>query len=118
MSTRIDAGSPFWDEKIETLPRESLRQLQLARLQWQVRRCWDGSEFYRERLKAAGVEPDAVQSLDDLRRIPIVTKQELRDEQLAHPPFGRYTVAHPSTWRELHPSTGTTGEPVNTIWSQ
>ena len=107
----------FWDEKIETLPRETLRQLQLGRLQWQVRRCWDGSEFYRERLRAAGLEPDDIHTLDDLRRIPVVTKQVLRDEQLAHPPFGRYAVAPAETWRELHPSTGTTGEPVNTIWS-
>jgi phenylacetate-CoA ligase len=108
----------FWDEKIETLSRQALGQLQLGRLQWQVRRCWEGSEFYRERLRGAGIEPGDVQSLDDLRRIPCVTKQELRDEQLAHPPFGRYTVAPPATWRELHPSTGTTGEPVNTIWSE
>lgn len=114
----IDPSAPFWDEKVETLPREALRALQLARLQWQVQRCWDSSAFYRERLRAAGVEPGAIRSLDDLRHIPIVTKQELRDEQLAHPPFGRYTVADPSTWAELHPSTGTTGEPVNTIWSR
>jgi phenylacetate-CoA ligase len=114
----VKGDSPFWDEKIERLPREALRQLQLARLQWQVRRCWKGSELYRERLSGAGVEPEAIQSLDDLRRIPFVTKQELRDEQLAHPPFGRYTVAPASSWRELHPSTGTTGEPVNTIWSE
>jgi phenylacetate-CoA ligase len=109
---------PFWDEKIETLPRETLRALQLGRLQWQLQRCWDGSEFYRERLTAAGLSPEDVRSLEDLRRIPIVTKQELRDEQLTHPPFGRYVVAPKELWRELHPSTGTTGEPVNTIWSE
>jgi phenylacetate-CoA ligase len=108
----------YWDEKIETLPREALRELQLGRLQWQLRRCWEGSEFYRERLGGAGVRPDDIQSLDDHRRIPVVTKQELRDEQLAYPPFGRYAVGPPVNWRELHPSTGTTGEPVNTIWSQ
>ena len=108
----------FWDEKIETLSREALGQLQLGRLQWQVRRCWEGSEFYRERLRGAGIEPGDIQTVDDQRRIPCVTKQELRDEQLAYPPFGRYTVAPPATWRELHPSTGTTGEPVNTIWSE
>ena len=112
------AERSFWDEKIETLPREALRALQLGRLQWQLQRCWDGSEFYRERLSAVGIGPDDLRSLDDLRRIPIVTKQELRDEQLAHPPFGRYVVAPQELWRELHPSTGTTGEPVNTIWSE
>ena len=62
--------------------------------------------------------PDSIRALDDLRKIPFVTKQELRDEQQAHPPFGRYTVAGPSAWGELHPSTGTTGVPVSTIWSK
>jgi phenylacetate-CoA ligase len=109
---------PFWDEKIETLPRGTLRQLQVGRLQWQIQRCWDGSPFYRERLRSVGAEPGDIRGFDDLRRIPVVTKQQLRDEQLAYPPFGRYTVAPAANRRELHPSTGTTGEPVSTIWSE
>lgn len=108
----------FWDEKIERMGRDELASLQLERLKWQVRRCHGGSPFYRERLDAAGVGPDGVHSLSDIEKIPAVTKQELRDEQKAHPPFGRYTVAPPETWGELHPSTGTTGVPVGTIWSR
>lgn len=108
----------YWDERIETMPRHELRRLQLARLRWQVTRCWENSAFYRERLEAAGLRPEDVQTLEDVRRIPVVTKPELREEQLAHPPFGRYTVAPRESWRELHPSTGTTGVPVNTIWSE
>jgi phenylacetate-CoA ligase len=56
--------------------------------------------------------------VDDLVHVPVVTKQELRDEQVKHPPFGLYTVAPEKDWSELHPSTGTTGTPVNTIWSE
>ena len=108
----------FWDQRIERMARDELASLQLERLKWQVRRCYQKSEFYRERLDTAGVVPDSIRMLDDLRKIPFVTKQELRDEQKAHPPFGRYTVAEPSTWGELHPSTGTTGVPVSTIWSK
>ena len=108
----------FWDQRIERMARDELASLQLERLKWQVRRCYQESEFYRERLDAAGVGPDSIRALDDLRKIPFVTKQELRDEQQAHPPFGRYTVAGPSAWGELHPSTGTTGVPVSTIWSK
>ncbi|MBI4251476.1 MAG: phenylacetate--CoA ligase family protein [Candidatus Tectomicrobia bacterium] len=107
----------FWDERVERMGRDELAALQLERLKWQVRRCYEGSAFYRERLDAAGVGPDGIRILDDLRRIPPVTKQELRAEQEAHPPFGRYAVAPPSEWGELHPSTGTTGVPVSTIWS-
>ena len=108
----IDPRAEFWDEKIETISRDELANLQLQKLQWQVQRCWDGSEFYRERLEQVGVSPSEIQSLDDVRKIPIVTKQELRDEQLAHPPYGRYTVGARANWSELHPSTGTTGVPV------
>ena len=108
----------FWDQPIECMARDELASLQLERLKWQVRCCYRDSEFYRERLDAAGVGPDSIRELDDLRKIPFVTKQELRNEQQAHPPFGRYAVAGPETWGELHPSTGTTGVPVSTIWSK
>jgi phenylacetate-CoA ligase len=108
----------YYEPDIETMDRESLRRLQLERLSWQVQRCYEGSELYRERFKKGGITPDDIRSLDDIVHIPTVTKQELRDEQLARPPFGRYTVAPPQQWGELHPSTGTTGVPVNTIWSQ
>ncbi len=62
--------------------------------------------------------PRLPRSLDDTVKIPSVTKQELREEQTGHPPFGRYTISPQKDWRELHPSTGTTGVPVNTIWSE
>jgi phenylacetate-CoA ligase len=107
----------YWDEATETVSRDELAARQLAGLRWQVGRCWERSPFYRERLEAAGVHPEDVRSLEDVRRIPVVTKQQLRDEQRAHPPFGRYAVAERETWRELHPSSGSTGWPVNTIWS-
>jgi len=107
----------YYDNEIETLDREQLETLQLDRLKRQIRRCYDLSMFYRERFDKIGLKPEDIGSLDDNLRIPPVTKQELRDEQSAHPPFGRYTVAPQTDWRELHPSTGTTGVPVNTIWS-
>ena len=80
----------FWEQRIECMTRDELASLQLERLKRQVRRCHRESEFYRERLDAAGVGPDSIRNLGDLRKIPFVTKQELRDEQQAHPPFGRY----------------------------
>jgi phenylacetate-CoA ligase len=103
---------------LETLPKDALRALQLERLQRQVQRCYQSSDFYRDRLDSAGVNPSQIRSLDDIGRIPVTTKDELRNDQAAHPPFGRFAVASPGTWRELHPSTGTTGRPVNTIWSE
>ncbi len=110
--------SRFFDPDIETMPRERLEKLQLERLKRQVERCYAGSEFYRERFDKVGLKPSDIQTLDDIRRIPPVHKDELRREQTAHPPFGRYVVAPREEWGELHPSTGTTGIPVNTIWSK
>ncbi|MCG6537576.1 MAG: phenylacetate--CoA ligase family protein, partial [Syntrophales bacterium LBB04] len=104
--------------EIAKVSRKALRELQNERLRWQIRRCLGKSEFYREKFQKAGIKAAHIKTVDDLVHAPVVTKQELRDEQIAHPPFGRYTVSPAKDWRELHPSTGTTGTPVNTIWSE
>ena len=107
----------MYDPSIETMPREQLEQLQLALLRQQVNRCYTESGFYRERLDKAGVKPGDIRTLSDLENIPPVTKEELRQEQLEHAPFGRFAIAARQDWRELHPSTGTTGVPVGTVWT-
>ena len=109
--------SIFYDHKIETMSRSDLDALQLTKLRWQVNRCYHRSDFYRERFDAAGVSPAAIKTLDDIRKFPFVQKEELREEQGQHPFLGRFTVAPEAAFREVHPSTGTTGTPVNTIWS-
>jgi len=110
--------SKYYAPEIEILDREALENLQLERLKWQVHRCYEGSEFYRERFDKIGLKPDDIRSLDDVVKIPPVHKEELREEQMNHPPFGRYVIAPQRDWEELHPSTGTTGVPVNTVWSR
>jgi len=112
----VDSERRFWDEGVETLPREALEALQLERLQQQLERFREAS-IYRAKLAEAGTEPGDIRTLDDLARIPVVTKHELRVDQAEHPPYGSFALAEPSTWRELHPSSGTTGEAVKTIWS-
>ena len=107
----------FYDHKIETMSRSDLDGLQLTRLKWQVDRCYHRSDFYRERFNAADVSPADIKTLDDIRKFPFVQKEELRLEQAQHPFLGRFTVAPEAEFREIHPSTGTTGTPVNTIWS-
>lgn len=117
-SSEFFETSRYYAQEIETMDREGLETLQLDRLKWQVRRCYESSEFYRERFDKIGLAPEDVNSFEDALKIPPVTKQELRDEQSSHPPFGRYVIAPQKDWRELHPSTGTTGTPVNTIWTE
>jgi len=99
------------------MDREELEALQFHQLKVQLRRCHRNSEFYKKKFNQAGIKPDDIRSLDDVIHLPFVTKSELWEEQQAFPHFGRYTVALPETWAEFHPSPGTTGDPINTIWS-
>ncbi|MGV8078469.1 MAG: phenylacetate--CoA ligase family protein [Syntrophales bacterium] len=94
----------IYNEEFETLPREALEALQLKRLQQVVQRVYHTVGFYRKSFDDAGVKPDDVKSLSDLRRLPFTTKQDLRDNY----PFGLFAVPMSSIVR-LHASSGTTG---------
>ena len=107
----------FFDVDLETSGVDKLHALQLDRLSWQLDRCYRTSSLYRSKMSAVGFEPGDLRDLSDLASLPVVRKAELRDDQRRHPPYGTFVVAEPSTWRELHPSSGTTGEPVRTLWS-
>ncbi|MDA8126796.1 MAG: phenylacetate--CoA ligase [Deltaproteobacteria bacterium] len=85
--------------------KEELAAGQLAGLQWTVRHAYEGSPFYRKRLDEAGVTPAAIRSLDDLRRLPFVTAQDLRDQY----PWPLLAVPMDKIVR-MHASTGTTGK--------
>lgn len=97
----------YWDREHETMPRERLSALQLERLQLTVERVYRNVPFYREKLKEAGVKPSSVRSLEDLRRLPFTTKQDLRDNY----PFGLFAVSMSEVVR-VHASSGTTGKPT------
>lgn len=78
MSSLVE--SECYAAEIETMPREKLERLQLERLKWQVHRCYHGSEFYKERFDKVGLKPDDIKSLEDVMKIPTVTKQEPREK--------------------------------------
>ena len=107
----------YFEPEIETMSREKLEALQLRRLKLQLKRCYENSEFYKGKFTQGGIQPKDIRSLSDVVHLPFVTKSELRDEQQDYLPLGRYTVAPSQNWAELHPSSGTTGAPVNNLWS-
>ena len=94
------------------MDREQIEKLQLERLKTTVEHCMH-SAFYKQRFKEAGLEPGDIRSLDDIRKIPFTTKQDLRDTY----PFGMASVPLSQCVR-LHSSSGTTGNPTVILHTQ
>ncbi|MBV8195865.1 MAG: phenylacetate--CoA ligase [Candidatus Dormibacteraeota bacterium] len=94
-------------EPIEVASRDELAALQLQRLQWSLRHAYEHVPDYRLRFDEAGVHPDECRSLDDLRRFPFTTKEDLRRNY----PFGLFAVPRTQVLR-VHASSGTTGQPT------
>ena len=97
----------LWNDEFETLPREAIESLQLKRLQQTVQRVNATVPFYREGFRQAGVTPDKIRSLDDLRRLPFTLKQDMRENY----PYGLFAVPLDQIVR-IHASSGTTGKPT------
>ena len=104
--------SEFFNPELETMDREQIEKLQLERLKTTVEHCMH-SAFYKQRFKEAGLEPGDIRSLDDIRKIPFTTKQDLRDTY----PFGMASVPLSQCVR-LHSSSGTTGNPTVILHTQ
>ncbi|MDD2602597.1 MAG: phenylacetate--CoA ligase [Prevotella sp.] len=104
--------SSYFDPEKETLSRKEIEELQLVRLKKTVQHCMD-SPFYKKRFEENGLKPEDIKTLDDLKRIPLTTKQDLRDTY----PFGMASVSLDKCVR-LHSSSGTTGNPTVILHTQ
>ncbi len=104
--------SPYFNPDLETMTHAELECLQLERLQETVRHCMN-SEFYRRRFAELGITPEDIRSLDDVRRLPFTTKEDLRENY----PFGLACVPIKECVR-LHSSSGTTGNPTVVLHTQ
>lgn len=103
----------YFDREIETADQETLQERQLERLQAMLREVLDANAFYRQKLKQAGLERARdVRSLDDLQQLSFTVKQELVEDQAAHPPFGTNLTYPLERYIRLHQTSGTTGEPL------
>ena len=97
----------YWEPQMECMAREDLEQLQLERLEATINRAYLNVPFYRKKFDGLGVDPDQVRSLDDLRRLPFTTKDDLRENY----PYGMFAVPLREVVR-IHASSGTTGIPT------
>ena len=99
-------GTEFaiWEPGCECMDRAELEQLQLERLEATLNRVGRHVPFYKKRFEEIGFDPDEFRSLDDLRRLPFTTKDDLR----ANHPYGLFAVPLRDVVR-VHASSGTTG---------
>lgn len=94
----------IYNEEFETLPREALKALQFKRLQNVLQRVYHTIGFYKKSFDAAKISPESLSKLDELKNIPFITRQDLRNNY----PFGLFAVPMSNIVR-LHASSGTSG---------
>ena len=103
----------FWDEEHECMSREEMKKLQSEKLVKQVRHVWDNVPYYRKKMEEKGVTPDDIKSVDDLGKLPFLSKADLRDAY----PYG--LLGKPlSECVRIQSTSGTTGKRVVAFYTQ
>ncbi|AKB25071.1 Phenylacetate-coenzyme A ligase [Methanosarcina sp. MTP4] len=97
----------YWQPKYETMGHAEMKELQLKRLKNSVKLVYDNVPFYRQKFKEAGVTPDDIKTLEDVRKLPYTRKTDLRDNY----PFGLFAASQDDIVR-IHASSGTSGKPT------
>jgi phenylacetate-CoA ligase len=97
----------IWKQDIECMDREGLRALQSTYLKDLVSYICRSCPVYKQKLDAAGIAPDTIRSIDDIKRLPFTTKEDMRDNY----PYGLF-CAPQDRINEIHISSGTTGNPT------
>ncbi len=103
----------IWNETMECMDREQLREIQSRRLKKMVEYVYHNTPFYRKKFQEMGLTPDDIHSIDDVVKLPFTEKTDLRD----HYPFGFAAVPMSQIVR-IHASSGTTGKPVVALYTR
>ena len=103
----------YWNKNMECATRDEMKALQSFRLSQTVRRVYENVPYYRERMEKAGVTPEDIHGIDDLKKLPFTMKQDLRDTY----PYGLFAVPMDEVVR-LHASSGTTGKQIVVGYTQ
>jgi phenylacetate-CoA ligase len=115
-----DSAQAYWDPPAQTMSPDRRRALQDERLRDMIERVFsEPVPFFRNKLETAGVSgPGDIRGVDDLDRIPLTIKQELRDSERDVPPVGDYRFTDLHRCVRLGTSTGTTGTPTHMLWTK
>ena len=116
-----EATPHIFDPAVETRPLEKQFELDKTRYLRQVRYLFEHSPFYRRKLQEAGfADAGSAGGLEDIHHLPFTTKDELRESQAAHPPFGDYLAADPRDLVRIFSTSGMMSDfnTVNKYFSQ
>jgi len=102
----------IFNSKIETMPRKKIQEMQLKNLKNTVNLVYEKVPHYKKRFKELNIAPDDIKTLNDVRKLPFTTKDDLR----ANAPFGLMATSLDNCV-ELHASSGTTGIPVTACYT-
>ncbi len=103
----------YYQEEIECASREEILKIQSEKLVAQVKHVWDNVPYYRKKMEDKGVTPDDIKSVDDLHKLPFLSKTDLRDAY----PYGLMGVPKKDVVR-IHSTSGTTGKRVVAYYTQ
>jgi len=103
----------YFQEEIECAPVEKLKEIQNEKLPKQVKHVWDNVPYYRKKMEEKGVTPDDIKSIDDLHKLPFLSKADLK----AAYPYGLLACYLKDCVR-IHSTSGTTGKRVVAFYTQ
>ncbi len=105
--------SRYYQPEIETAPREKILEIQNEKIVRQVKHVWDNVPYYRDLMEKKGVTPDDIRSVDDIKKLPFLSKADLRDAY----PYGLLGTDLKDCVR-IHSTSGTTGKRVVAFYTQ
>ena len=103
----------YYQKEIETMPVEEIKKLQSEKLVKQVKHVWDNVPYYRNLMEQKGVTPDDIHGIEDLYKLPFLSKADLRDAY----PYGLLGKPLKECVR-IHSTSGTTGRRVVAFYTQ
>ena len=103
----------YYQPEIETAPREKILEIQNEKIVKQVKHVWDNVPYYRHLMEKQGVTPDDIKSVDDIKKLPFLSKADLRDSY----PYGMLGADLKDCVR-IHSTSGTTGKRVVAFYTQ
>lgn len=103
------------DRFIVNLGRNALEEIQLRKFQLMLAQVLPSNSFYRKKLAQLDFPPDKVRDMEQFRRLPFTTKQELSEDQTAHRPYGTNLTFPRDSYTRIHQTSGTTGQPFRCL---